>query len=62
MTVKEGVNAGDKGNDQGRWRSRAPETTRRKSNHVASFFSRCVARTFNIVQFYDQGLIVPSHI
>ena len=32
---------------------------RRKSIHVASCLSRCVARTFDVVQFYDEGLIVP---
>ena len=37
-------------------------TKRRKSNHVASSFIRGFSRTFDVVQFYDQGLVVPSHI
>ena len=37
-------------------------TKKNKSNHVASCFGRGVARTFEVVQFYDQGLIFPSRI
>ena len=46
---------------RGRQRQRK-EQKRRKSNHVASYFRRAVARTYEIVKLYDQGLISTSHI